>query len=146
MVRSLLGIAITAPGPNNDTSELGCYTDQHGVPTRNSGYLRWEIKADSYSYRGDYIILFSSEFIEIRTVKSGKLVQVIEGEDIRRVDVGLLSNGRDATTLVAWKGREERGLAVDTLVELIETAPLQHSSSRASEVRTEQQWADFDEL
>ncbi|EJF64968.1 hypothetical protein DICSQDRAFT_159921 [Dichomitus squalens LYAD-421 SS1] len=126
--------------------ELGCYTDQHGVPTRNSGYLRWEVKAVSYSYRGDYIILFSPEFIEIRTVRTGKLMQVIEGEDIRRVDVGLLSDGRDATTLVAWKGREERGLVVDTLVELIETAPLQHSSSRASEVRSEQQWADFDEL
>ena len=126
--------------------ELGCYTDQRGIPTRSSGYLRWEIKASSFSHRGDYVILFSPEFIEVRTVCAGKLVQVIEGTDIRQVDVGLLSNERDATTLVAWKGREERAAIVDTIVELVETMPLQHSTSRASQARSEHQWADFDEL
>ncbi|KAI1797140.1 hypothetical protein LXA43DRAFT_982888 [Ganoderma leucocontextum] len=126
--------------------DLGCYTDQRGVPTRSSGYLRWEIKATSYSHRGDYIILFSSEFIEVRTVRTGKLMQVIEGTDIRQIDVGLLGDERDATTLIAWRGREERASVVDILVELVETTPLQHSSSRASQVRSEHQWADFDEL
>ncbi|PIL35597.1 hypothetical protein GSI_02325 [Ganoderma sinense ZZ0214-1] len=126
--------------------ELGCYTDQRGVPTRSSGYLRWEIKGSSFSHRGDYIILFSSEFIEVRTVRTGKLVQVIEGTGIRQVDAGLLGDGRDTTTLVAWKGREERSAIVDTIVELVETMPLQHSNSRASQVRSEYQWADFDEM
>ena len=125
------------------STDLGCYVDKHGVPTRSSGYLRWETRAASYVHHGDFIMLFSPEFVEVRTVHTGKLVQVIEGEDIRRVDVGLLGEERDATTLVAWKGREERGLAVDTLLELIETAPL--SNSRASD-RNEHQWADFDEL
>ncbi|RDX57314.1 hypothetical protein OH76DRAFT_1476727 [Lentinus brumalis] len=112
--------------------ELGCYTNKYGVPSRSSGYLRWETKATSYSWRGEHILLFSPEFIEIRTVQTGKLVQVIEGADMRRVDVGLLTSDKDLTTLVAMKGREEQGLVVDTLQELVETTEIR--TTRSSEV------------
>ena len=102
------------------------------MPTRSSGYLRWETRATAYSWRGEHILLFSPEFVEIRTVQTGKLVQVIQGEDIRRVDVGLLTSEKDATTLVAMKGREEQGLVVETLQELVETTEIR--TTRASEV------------
>ncbi|KAI8980170.1 hypothetical protein BD414DRAFT_493849 [Trametes punicea] len=122
--------------------ELGCYIDKHGVPTRSSGYLRWETKATSYAHRGDYILLISPEFIEIRTVHTGKLVQVIEGVDIRRIDGGLLSPDKDSTTLVAMKGKEEHGLVADKVVELVETAELR--TPRVSEVPGA--WDEFDVL
>ncbi|KAI0359880.1 hypothetical protein OH77DRAFT_1419213 [Trametes cingulata] len=122
--------------------DLGCYVDRYGVPTRSSGYLRWETRATSYVHRGDYIMLISPDFIEVRTVHTGKLVQVIEGSDIRRVDFGLLSPDKDSPTLVAMRGREERGLVVDRVVELVETSELR--TPRASEVPGA--WDEFDIL
>ncbi len=65
-------------------------------------------------------------------MQTGKLVQVIEGADMRRVDVGLLTSDKDLTTLVAMKGREEQGLVVDTLQELVETTEIR--TTRSSEV------------
>ncbi|KAL6307423.1 hypothetical protein BKA93DRAFT_815806 [Sparassis latifolia] len=102
--------------------ELGCYVDKHGIPCRKYGYLRWESKATSYAHRGRHLLLFCSKFIEVRTVDKGKLVQVIEGEDVRLVHTGLLPE--DKTTLFAMKGRDHRGAVVDKLVELVETSPL----------------------
>ncbi|KZT00783.1 uncharacterized protein LAESUDRAFT_687612 [Laetiporus sulphureus 93-53] len=101
---------------------LGCYIDKHGNPTRSSGYLRWESKATAFLHRDEHILLFSHEFVEIRTIQTGKLVQVIEEADIRLAYEGLLSG--DKSVLVAWKGREDRGVIVDNVVELVETAPL----------------------
>ncbi|KAI0649128.1 hypothetical protein C8Q79DRAFT_904017 [Trametes meyenii] len=133
--------------PNSDEllviyDELGCYTDKHGVPARSSGYLRWETKAVSYAHRGDYVILFSPEFVEVRTVHTGKLVQVVEGADMRRVDVGLLNADMDNATLFAMRGQEERGLVQDMVLELVETAELR--TPRASEVPGA--WDEFDIL
>ncbi|PCH42416.1 hypothetical protein WOLCODRAFT_25360 [Wolfiporia cocos MD-104 SS10] len=102
--------------------ELGCYINHYGVPIRSSGYLRWESKATSFAHRGDHLLLFSFEFIEIRTLKTGKLVQVIESNDIRLVYKGLLS--ADNTILVAMKAHTGRGSVVDKIVELVETSEL----------------------
>lgn len=113
-------------------AELGCYTDKYGIPSRSSGYLRWETRATSCSWRGEHLLLFSPEFIEIRTVHTGKLVQVIEAAEIRRIDVGLLNPDKDATTLIAVKGREEHGLVVDTIQELVETTEIR--TTRPNEV------------
>lgn len=79
-------------------------------------------------HRGDHILLFSSEFVEVRTVQTGKLVQVIEAEDVRLAYRGLLP--ADTTVLVACRGREERGVVVDKIVELVETSEI--TTPRAS--------------
>lgn len=122
-------------------TEHGCYTTRFGVPTRSSGYVRWETKAASYAHRGKYLLLFSTEFIEIREVRSGKLVQVIEGEGMRRVDVGLLGPDRDAPTLFAVSGEQDKdGLVVDAIKELVETADL--TAARAAEVPG--MWDEFE--
>ncbi|CCM01400.1 uncharacterized protein FIBRA_03451 [Fibroporia radiculosa] len=102
--------------------ELGCYVNKHGVPCRSSGYLRWESKVTAFMHRGEHILLFSSEFIEVRAVDTGRLVQVIEGEDVRLVSRGLLPT--DSTTLAVMKAHEERNAAADKIVELVETAEL----------------------
>ncbi|KAH9903012.1 hypothetical protein C8Q73DRAFT_798049 [Cubamyces lactineus] len=135
--------------PNSDEllviyDELGCYVDKHGVPTRSSGYLRWETRATSYAHRGDFLLLISPDFIEVRTVNTGKLVQVVEGADMRRIDVGLLSPDKDNTgsTLIAMKGKEDKGLVSDRIVELVETAELH--TPRVSDVPGA--WDEFDVL
>ncbi|EKM58279.1 uncharacterized protein PHACADRAFT_140069, partial [Phanerochaete carnosa HHB-10118-sp] len=99
--------------------ELGCYIDRHGVPCRSSGYLRWETKATSCAHRGEHVLLFSPEFIEIRSLATGKLVQVIEGSDIRLV------HASERGIFVAMHGDDKGGGGPnDRLVELIETADL----------------------
>jgi len=102
--------------------ELGCYIDRKGVPTRYSGYLRWESKATAYAHRGDHLLLISPDFIEIRTVETGRLVQVIEAADIRLLYRGLLP--ADKSVLVGMRGKQERDGVVDKLTELVETAEL----------------------
>ncbi|KAI0078800.1 hypothetical protein K474DRAFT_1706193 [Panus rudis PR-1116 ss-1] len=121
--------------------ELGCYVDRHGFPTRSCGYLRWETKATSYAHRGDHILLFSPEFIEIRTIRTGKLVQVMEGQDIRMVHEG-------DTLLVAMRGKKTT-LGVnpqvvateDKLVELVETAEL---GGMDGQVNSPAMWDEWD--
>lgn len=93
------------------------YVTRHGVPTRSSGYTRWESKAVSFASRGVHVLLFSQNFIEIRNVLTGLLVQVIEGQDIR-----LLHSSNEAI-LVAMRGErdDEEGIS-DKVVDLLETA------------------------
>ncbi|KAH9945453.1 uncharacterized protein BXZ73DRAFT_86925 [Epithele typhae] len=122
--------------------EIGCYTDKFGVPSRSSGYLRWESKAAAYALRGEHLLLFSPEFVEVRTVRTGKLVQTIAAEDVRRVDVGLLSADREPTTIVAMRGQEEQGLVVDDICELVETADLKATGA----AQPPEMWDDFDTM
>ncbi|EPT05556.1 hypothetical protein FOMPIDRAFT_1138735 [Fomitopsis schrenkii] len=110
--------------------EVGCYIDKHGVPCRSAGYLRWESKASAFVHLGGHILLFSPEFVEVRTVQTGKLVQVIEAVDVRLAYQGLLP--ADQTVLVACRGRVERGIATDKIVELVETSEI--TTPRASAV------------
>ncbi|KAI0752263.1 hypothetical protein BC629DRAFT_1297111 [Irpex lacteus] len=113
--------------------ELGCYVDKRGIPSRSSGYLRWETKAVSYARRGRNILLFSPEFIEIRDISSGRLVQVIQGQDIRGV------HASDRAIFVAMRGADG---TTDKLVELIETADL--SVLKKQDSKTAELWEEWD--
>ncbi|KAI6013474.1 hypothetical protein BKA83DRAFT_680034 [Pisolithus microcarpus] len=101
---------------------MGCYVTKHGRPSRDSSFVRWEIKADSFLHRAPHVLLFCSEFIEVRDVQSGRLDQVIEGADIRLL---YAPNVRSALPLVAWRGGkdDEAGLS-EQIVELIDTAEI----------------------
>ena len=78
----------------------------------------------------------------MRAVRSGKLVQVLEGADIRRVDIGVLGAESDPATaaMYATRGEEDQGLIVDTIRELIETTELK--TTRAADVPG--MWDEFD--
>jgi hypothetical protein len=107
--------------------EMGCFVDKHGIPTRKCGYVRWESKAESFAHRSRFLLLFSPEFIEVRDVNSARLVQVLEGEDMR-----LLETVREPTDpiLVAMHGTQDDGYGVSQkVVELLETAEIQPLSA-----------------
>ena len=74
----------------------------------------------SYAHRGEHVLLFSAEFIEIRHVATGRLMQVIEGADIR------LAHSSERAILVAMRGSEDKqgNAPGEKLVELVETADL----------------------
>lgn len=47
------------------------------------GTVEWEGKADHVAWHPPYILLFDSRFIEIRHAETGRLAQIIFGNDLR---------------------------------------------------------------
>jgi hypothetical protein len=112
---------------------MGCYITKHGVPSRSSGYIRWETKATSYAHCGVLVLLFSSGFIEIRNVSTGRLVQVIEANDVRLLHCGV-REGRDRTILVSMRNQEDGKNGIgEKVVELLETSYLSTPATAGEE-------------
>jgi hypothetical protein len=67
--------------------------------------------------------LVSSQFIEIRNITTGRIVQVIEGVDTRLLYSGFSTDDKGDRILVAMRGdkRGKDGSHADRLLELIET-------------------------
>ncbi|KAJ7104153.1 hypothetical protein B0H15DRAFT_11382 [Mycena belliarum] len=116
---------------------MGCYVTRHGVPSRSSGYIRWECTALSYAARGAHVLLFSSNFIEIRNVLTGLLVQVIEGQDIRFL------HSSDDAIVAAMRGQhdDEEG-ASEKIVDLRETSEI--AGPRTAQVQAPAMWDEWD--
>ncbi|KAG6901795.1 hypothetical protein C0995_007821 [Termitomyces sp. Mi166 len=114
------GIIIVDP-TNVFYTVVGCYVTRQGKPCRSAGFIKWETKATSFAHRGNYIFLFSSQFIEIRNITSGAIVQIIEGMDIR-----LLHPGRENDEpLVVMKGsKDDKDGTSEKIAELEETTEL----------------------
>lgn len=100
---------------------MGCYINKHGIPVRRSGFIKWEVRAVSYAYRNGHILLVSPEFIEIRNATTGRVVQVIEGHDIKLLYSGPYST-KDDLVLVAMRGRKDDKEGVsERIAELVQT-------------------------
>lgn len=126
MVSNVPSRIATVPSSVTDISilVLGFYITKHGAPTRSSGYIKWESKATSYAHRGVHVLLFSAQFIEIRNVTTGRLVQVVEAADARLLYCPAAHNV-DGTILVAMRGdNDRREGATDKIVELVETSEI----------------------
>ena len=63
--------------------EFGLYVDRHGDPSRSVGTIEWEGTAERVAWHPPYVLLFDSRFIEIRHVETGRLAQIIPGNDMR---------------------------------------------------------------
>ncbi|KAF8626558.1 hypothetical protein AX15_004807 [Amanita polypyramis BW_CC] len=63
--------------------EFGVYVDKHGDPSRSAGTIEWEGTAERVALHSPYILLFDSRFIEIRHIETGRLAQIIPGNDVR---------------------------------------------------------------
>jgi len=121
-------------------NDFGCYVTKHGRPSRKCEIIRWETPADGYSCLNGHVILVSREFIEIRDVATGRLVQVMEGQDFRLVHSTQNGSGLIGATgtfagsgdkpLIAVRGETqvEEGVS-DALMEMIETAPLESTNA-----------------
>src|SRR5260370_37119211 len=83
---------------------FGCYITKHGVPTRNSGFIRWECPIQSFIYQGPHVLLFSLTDIEVRHIPTGRLIQLIEGKEIRLLQKPPKGKGR---TLTARRGEND---------------------------------------
>jgi RHO1 GDP-GTP exchange protein 1/2 len=66
-----------------DLTEFGLYVDRHGDPSRSFGTIEWEGTAEKAAWHPPYVLLFDSRFIEVRHVETGRLAQIIPGNDVR---------------------------------------------------------------
>ncbi|PVG04419.1 hypothetical protein CPB86DRAFT_810233 [Serendipita vermifera] len=119
-----LGIVPIPEGLMCIYEEYGCYITKYGQPTRNCGFVRWEIKAKSFVFREPFILLFGENFVEIRHAATGQFRQMVERRAIRLLDqTGLM--GDTGEFLIAWKGEKNDDLGQsDALVEVLETRDL----------------------
>lgn len=67
---------------------------KQGDPSRAACAVEWEGNADSVAFHAPYILLFDSRFVEIRHIETGRLAQIIMGNDVRCIwdGRGLSSN------------------------------------------------------
>ncbi|KAG6885341.1 hypothetical protein C0993_002970 [Termitomyces sp. T159_Od127] len=63
--------------------EFGLYVDKHGEPSRQNGTVEWEGTAERVAFHAPYFMIFDTRFIEIRDLVTGRLVQIIPGNDLR---------------------------------------------------------------
>ena len=77
--------------------ECGVYVDKHGEVSRGV-VLEFVGKAKSAAMYGAYLVLFDSDFVEVRNAENGRLRQVIAGRDVRCLDYGVAdkSGAKDA--------------------------------------------------
>ncbi|KIM21778.1 hypothetical protein M408DRAFT_80040, partial [Serendipita vermifera MAFF 305830] len=64
-------------------NEFGMYVDRHGDPRSQNVVVGWEGTAQRVACHPPYIVLFDPRFIEIRLIQTGRLVQIIPGDDVR---------------------------------------------------------------
>lgn len=107
--------------------EYGCYITKYGPPSRDFRYLKWETKAVSCVHRNGHILLISPEFIEVRNIATGRIVQVIEGHDIRLVSSGPHTSKSDPVLVVMRGGKQDQYSVSEKVVELNETEEIAHS-------------------
>ncbi|KAF2862076.1 hypothetical protein K470DRAFT_213719 [Piedraia hortae CBS 480.64] len=75
------------------------YMNQHGEINR-SVQVDFEGAAQSATLYGDYLVLFDSNFVEIRNAHNGRLKQVVHGRDVRCLDDGSGEGGTVKFTML----------------------------------------------
>ncbi|TFK28142.1 hypothetical protein FA15DRAFT_665628 [Coprinopsis marcescibilis] len=116
--------------------DIGCYVNTRGYPARNGGYIRWETKVTSYAHRNEHLFLVSPRFIEIRLISNGRLLQVIEGGDIRLLFASPALSPHD-NVLVAMRGRYNDPFGLSEKV--VELMKAEEYSTTASPM-----WSEWD--
>jgi hypothetical protein len=66
-------------------TEFGLFVNRHGDPNREKALIEWEGTAERVAWHPPYVLIFDTRFIEVRTVETGRLCQIIQGEDMRAI-------------------------------------------------------------
>ncbi|KAF5367381.1 hypothetical protein D9758_003697 [Tetrapyrgos nigripes] len=121
---------------------MGAYITKHGRPTRQSGFIKWDAQAQSFATRGAHILLFSPSFIEVRYILTGRLVQVIDGQDIRLMYSGPSPASTDNILVVMKGDRDDENGISEKIVELVETSEI--SGMQTPTTANPAMWAEWD--
>ncbi len=102
------------------STEFGLFVDKHGDPNRATTAVEWEGTADRVALHIPYILLFDSRFIEVRRLETGRLVQIIPGNDVRCIWDGRGVNlNSPVTTLPTNGGVDDEGMVQDAQVHAV---------------------------
>lgn len=77
------------------------------------GTVEWEGKADRAVCHPPYILLFDPQFIEIRHVETGRLVQIISGNDVQCIWDG---RGANQSQRAIYKGSSDEIVSQESMV------------------------------
>lgn len=113
---SILGVV---PRGNNVLvvyNDLGCFVNQAGQPADSNYYTEWERKATAFVRHGPHLLLFSSGYIEVRNIDTGKLVRMVEANELRPLSFGLMDW---PPPLAAITTKDNNGNHTEKLVELV---------------------------
>ncbi|RDW62319.1 RhoGEF protein-like protein [Coleophoma cylindrospora] len=72
--------------------ECGVYVDKHGEISRGV-VMEFVGKAKTAAMYGAYLVLFDSDFVEVRNAENGRLRQVVAGREVRCLDYGINPQG-----------------------------------------------------
>ena len=64
-------------------TEFGLYVDRSGNPDTTKDTVEWEGTAEHVAWHPPYVFIFHLRFIEVRHVETGRLCQIIRGQDLR---------------------------------------------------------------
>ena len=95
---------------------LGCLVDQAGQPADSNYYIEWESKATAFARRGPHLLLFSPGYIEVRNLDTGKLVRMVEANELRPLSSSLTDW---LTPVAAITTKDRDGGHSEKLVELV---------------------------
>ncbi|KAE9393016.1 hypothetical protein BT96DRAFT_999818 [Gymnopus androsaceus JB14] len=108
-------------------TEFGVYVDKHGDLNRAAGTIEWEGTAERVALHAPYVPLFDPRFIKVCHLETGRLAQIIPGNDIRctwdgRGISSLNASSPSAQTMSFVDGRAEP-LNQDAQVHTVMNAP-----------------------
>ncbi|KAF8339639.1 uncharacterized protein EI90DRAFT_3117436 [Cantharellus anzutake] len=136
MLRKTLAIATSEGSSLLSQHTFGCYITKHGSPTRKNGFVRWETPIHSFVARGPHVLLVGHTDIEVRHIPTGRLIQLIEGKEVRLLQK--LAKG-DGPTLVARRGGKDDDFGLsDELIEIVETSALSDQTWNESDLMWEE--------
>jgi RHO1 GDP-GTP exchange protein 1/2 len=84
-------------------------------------------------------LLISPEFIEVRNITTGRVVQVIEGEDIRLLSSGPHTSKGDPVLIVMRGGKHDQYSVSEQVLELNETEEIVLSAGSDAD-----RWIEWD--
>ena len=123
--------------------ELGYYINKHGIPTRQCGFIKWETKITAYACRNGHVLLVSSEFIEVRNITTGRIVQVVEGRQIRLLYSGPYMRKDDPVLVVMQGEKNEQEGQSEKILALVETEEISVGSPTMT-TTTASVWDEWD--
>lgn len=114
--------------------EFGIHVDKHGDPIRPGVIIEWEGTAERVACHPPYVLLFDSRFIEVRYIDTGRLAQIIPGNDVR-----CIWDGRGVSNAATQKPtltdpREQQEAKVHAVMMNTENVPMNRNKAIAQVV------------
>lgn len=118
---------------------FACYVDRSGEPIRLDQVIEWEGTPQSVVYSAPYVIAIDHKFAEIREADTGRLVQVIRGNDLRYLSGSSVVEGSHAEHSIIFVSRQrlpKQSIDKQVVFELVQTSTQHHQRPPMSKMNS----------